>query len=162
MNPIVLLGLGALALLAFAGKKKAVTVSDEGDVTVPEPPPGPTPPPTAEEQSVVDIAIEGYLQNPDGPFSYSLGQEGIDQGVLGIDTDGFVSPVDGESLSGWLTRVSYWGAYQMQGWPLELPPTCLIEATCPADYLPYREALVRLNGEVLSKMAAQGIDDRTF
>jgi hypothetical protein len=163
MNPLILVGLGALALLAFSGKKptkngkedETKTIPDEGD----NPPPDAPPEDAYNEQEFVNVAVQGALA-PNWIPAYSLGQEGIDQNVLGIDEDGFVHATPGEWLHGWLTRVAYWGAYQMKGWPLELPVTCVLEMTCPEDMMPVRHALLRIKAMVLQKMEEVGLQDR--
>lgn len=158
---VVLLGIAAAAAFAFGSKKgkkngkgngtgvndttgtlpQKVPGEDTGEVTVPE-------------QEYVNIVLDGM------PTAHMLYQTGIDQGVLGIDAEGFVTPTPGEWLSGWLSRVAYWGAYPPEaGGPLQLPPTCLLVATCPEDYLPYRAALLRIMGAVKAGMTQRGIKD---
>lgn len=164
MNPAILLALGAVAVLALAGKKKTGN-GKNGDTTATMPEPGeePPPPPPTEEQgqnegAYVDVAVETSQQPDWGPI-YHLGQEGIDQAVLGMDADGFAHASPGEWLSGWLTRVAYWGAYQMQGWPLELPIQCILKETCPEDMIPVRDAMLRLHEGVKETMMIMDIKD---
>jgi len=159
MNPAAFLALGAIALLAFAGKKK----SDNGDdtTTIPKtgghtPPPAESPEQDAAEDEFAVIAVEGM------PPNWYLGNQGVEEAVLGIDAEGFAYPTPQEWLSGWLTRVAYWGAYQNLGWPLEMPIECILEATCPEDMMPVRNAMLRLNESVKALMEAQGIQDTRF
>lgn len=166
---LALLAVGAVAILAMSGKKKTANGEKTGngkkDDTgpIPEPGPGPIPPPANEQQGIdeaayVHVAVDALPQGNWAPV-YHLGQDGIDQGVLGIDEDGFVRAASGDWMSDWLTRVAYWGAYQMQGWPLELPIQCFLEVTCPEDMMPVRNALLRINALVKAKMAEYGLQD---
>jgi hypothetical protein len=161
MNPAVLLALGAVAVLALSGKKGGAKNGKDPTGTMPKPGPGPTPPAATEEQAqnelaYVEVAVEASQQPDWGPI-YFLGQDGIDQAVMGVDAEGFVHAVPGEHLSGWLTRVAYWGAYQMQGWPMELPIQCILPETCPEDMLPVRDAVLRINEMVKALMEVKGI-----
>jgi len=164
MNPAVFLALGAIAVLAFAGKKKngGSGTSSDDTTTIPKqtgghaPPPAESPEQDAAEDEFVVIAVEGM------PPNWLLGNQGIEEGVLGIDADGFAYPTPNEWLSGWLTRVAYWGAYQNLGWPLEMPVQCILEATCPEDLMPVRNALLRINESVKAVMEDQGIEDTRF
>ncbi len=155
------LGAGALVMLgrrakSNGGAKKDVTGTlPKGN--------GPAPAPETQEQAqneagYVAIALDNLPTV--GPF---LSQDGIDAGVPGMTEDGFVKPVDGEWLSGWLTRVSYWGAYPYNmGAPIMLPPTCILEVTCPDEYLPYRDALLRISEMVSDGMKERGIQDLRY
>jgi hypothetical protein len=165
MNPAVLLAIGAVAVLALAGRKKGNGGAAQADETETMPKPGPTEPPAAETEEQADneaafaqIAVEASQQADWAPVFF-LGQQGIDEGVLGIDADGFAHATPGEWLSGWLTRVAYWGAYQNYGWPLDLPVQCILPETCPEDMLPVRDALLRMNAAVKAMMADMGIED---
>lgn len=160
MNPAVFLALGAIAVLAMAGRKSGNGADDT--TTIPKngsghtPPPAETPEQDATEDEFAVIAVEGM------PANWLLGNQGIEEGVLGIDADGFAYPTPNEWLSGWLTRVAYWGAYQNLGWPLEMPIECILETTCPEDMMPVRNAMLRLNESVKALMEAQGIEDTRF
>jgi hypothetical protein len=156
MNPFALIGIAALAFFAFARKKRpgpSAPVDVTG--TVPQQP-GPgenTAPPPDPNQAEAEAAAASYAVTA-RPMSFFLGEPGLAQGVLGIDEDGLVTPQAGEYISGWLTRVAYWGLYGAQGWPLQLPVTCMIAATCPPEYLPARLAVLRLNNRVKETLAA--------
>jgi len=157
---VIYLGLAAAAAFAFGtrkgGKKNGNgTGVNDSTGTLPKKGAGEdTGPVTVPEQSYVDIVLDGL------PTAHMLYQAGIDQGVLGIDAEGMVTPTADEWLSGWLTRVAYWGAYPPEvGGPLQLPPTCLLEVSCPEEYMPYRAALLRIMEAVKAGMVQRGIQD---
>ena len=158
---VVLLGIAAAAAFAFGSKKGKNGKNGSGNGTGVNDTTGTLPkkgagedtgPVSVPEQEYVNIVLEGM------PTAHMLYQEGINQGVLGINAEGLVTPTPGEWLSGWLSRVAYWGAYPYGG-PLQLPPTCLLEMSCPEEYLPYRAALVRIMGAVKAGMDERGIKD---
>ena len=160
---VVLLGIAAAAAFAFGSKKgkNGKNGSDNGtgvnDTTGTLPKKGAgedTGPVSVPEQEYVNIVLDGM------PTAHMLYQTGIDQGVLGIDAQGMVTPTANEWLSGWLSRVAFWGAYPPEaGGPLQLPPTCLFEISCPEEYMPYRAALLRIMGAVKAGMTQRGIKD---
>ena len=162
---VVLLGLAAAAAFAFGSKKGKNGKSGNGDSTgtgvndstgtLPQKGSGEDAGEgSVPEQEYVNIVLQGL------PTAHMLYQDGIDQGVLGINAEGMVTPMPDEWLSGWLSRVAYWGAYPPHiGGPLQLPPNCLLEITCPDDYLPYRAALLRIMGAVKAGMTQRGIQD---
>jgi len=151
---------GAMVMLGRRAKNGGKGGVTDVTGTLPKGGPGPAPDADTAEQAdreagYVDIALENLPTV--GPF---LGQDGIDAGVPGMTQDGFVTPVGGEWLSGWMTRVSYWGAYPYNaGAPIMLPPTCILEVTCPEEYLPYRDALLRIAEMVNAGLSARGIKD---
>lgn len=162
MNPAILLALGAVAVLALTGKKGNGNGNGKKNGTIPERGSGPIPGADTEqaqnEAAYVEVAVSASQQPDWGPI-YFLGQDGLDYAVMGVDAEGFVHATPGELLSGWLTRVAYWGAYQMQGWPLEMPIACILPETCPEDMMPVRNAMLRMNEAVKALMADRGIED---
>jgi hypothetical protein len=176
MNPALLLAAGAVALFAFAGRKKgnggAATGGAEKDTTgtIPQTGGG-VPAPTAEEAAMEAPAIQTVLQSAGAGevplVAGPLGAQAAEEGVLGLDADTFAYPTPSEWLSGWLTRYAYWYSYPLNvlhvtGAPFQLPVVCILEATCPAEYAPYRAALVRIHEAVLAGMAERGIKDKRW
>ncbi len=165
MNPAVLLIVGAAALAFAASRKKGNGGPQLGrDVTGTMPNAGtsPAPPPETGEQAAAEEAfVEIALDNV--PMTFNLGQPGIDQGVIGMDADGFVHPTPDEWLSGWLTRISFWGAYPYaEGYPLQLPVECVLEQTCPEEFIPLRDAARRLNEMVVNGLINRGVPDPRY
>lgn len=169
MNPVILLAAGAVALLAFAGRKKgngAQAGGAEKDTTgtIPQTS-GTESPPTAEQAEMEIAAITAVLdaaQIGEPPLiAGPLGSQAAEEGVLGLDEDTFAFPTPDEWLSGWLTRYAYWMAYPMYvpGAPFQLPLTCILAETCPEEFRFYRDALVRIHESILAGMLERGIAD---
>jgi len=156
-NALPILLLGGAALAALAGKKAKPTAKP-----IPTAPEG-TP---FNPQSYVNIAFD---TNPEYVF---LGNGAVVAKVSGVDAQGFVYPLENETLGTWLTRVAYWGAYpqnknvpKFAGAPFEIPPQCMspelakkLGAYCDPAFLPWRDALLQVHGLVVAEAQKRGVD----
>lgn len=172
MNPIVLLAVGGLAILAMSGKKKGNGATNGGGTrdttgTLPETT-GTEPGPTAEEAEMETVAIVTVLDSVDATqipmIAGPLGEQAVAEGVLGLDADTFAYPTPDEWLTGWLTRYAYWYTYPMfhTGWPFQLPLSCILAETCPPELVPARSALVRIHEGILQGFQERGLQDMRF
>jgi hypothetical protein len=164
MNPLILLAIGGIALLAFKDKKKKDGAEKDVTGTIPQKT-GREPPPTQEEKTLEEQSVNSLMMGVVSgqiPVVFGpMGQKAIDEGVIGLDENTFAYPVPGEYLTGWLTRVAYWNAYPYYrpGWPYQVPVSCMMDTLCPAEYLPARNALVRINEEIQRRFAELGFSD---
>ena len=163
-NALPILLLGGAAVLMLAGKKKK-NGRGRGD-EAPEPPEAPSEQVAFDEQNFVNIAFDTK------PQYVHLGNVGITAKVSGVDDQGFVYPLANETLANWYARVAYWGAYpqntnqpQFAGSPYEIPPQCMapdlaktLGVPCHPNYIPYRDALLRIYGLVMAEGRKRGMN----
>lgn len=155
--PILLLGGAAALMLATKGRSKD---KKNGSPDLPDGPNnnGSGSNSSSDEMNYVKIAFDG------NPEYYYLGAEAVRRRVSGVDSEGFVYPLNDETLGTWLTRVSYWGAHPYPA-PYEIPPQCMapelaekLGKPCDPGFLPYRDMLLRIYGLVVAEGKKRGVD----